>query len=245
MPEPKVIYEDADIIVVDKPAGMSVHADGKNTDPTLIDWLLSKFPEIRDVGEPQKLGGGAEAPRPGIVHRIDRETSGVLVVARNLTTYERMKKKFARREVQKTYRTFVYGAVLDDRGIIDKPIGRARGSSSRHSVKDMHGTMREAQTAFRTIGRSSGKGDEVTSYLEVFPKTGRTHQIRVHLASIHHAVVCDRVYSPKQESRLGFHRLALHALSLSFMHPSTGKKVLFEAPLPPDFVEAERQLRQV
>jgi len=244
MTEPKIIFEDASIIVVDKPSGISVHSDGRSTAPTLVDWLIARFPEIKDIGETQKLQDGSVIARPGIVHRLDRDTSGVVVVARTQPAYVRLKKQFARHEIQKTYRAFVYGAVKDDRGIIDKPLGRAQGSGSRRSVRNPHGVLREAQTAFRTISRTrpGTPAMETASYLEVFPKTGRTHQIRVHLAFIHHPVVCDKLYGPKLPPVLGFERLALHALSLSFTHPGTGKPVVFSAPLPDDFVEAERQI---
>ena len=241
MDEPKIIFEDDSIIVINKPSGMSVHADGRSTASNLADWLVSRFPEIKGVGEPQKLQNGSIIERPGIVHRLDRETSGGVVIARTQAAYARLKKQFTRHEIQKTYRAFVYGVVKEDRGIIDKPLGRARGSGSRRSVRDPHGTLREAQTAYRTIVRS-GDGKTPASYIEVFPKTGRTHQIRVHLASVHHPVICDKLYASGRECILGFSRLALHALSLSFTHPQTEQTVVFEAPLPPDFLEAERQI---
>ncbi len=242
MSEPKIIFKDDSIIVVNKPSGMSVHADGRSTAPNLADWLALRFPDIKGVGEPQKLQDGSVIERPGIVHRLDRETSGIIVIARTEIAYARLKKQFIRHEIQKTYRAFVHGVVKEERGIIDKPLGRARGSGSRRSVRDPHGTLREAQTAYRTIARS-GEGETAASYVEVFPKTGRTHQIRVHLASVHHPVVCDKLYAPGRECILGFSRLALHALSLSFTHPGTGEAVVFEAPLPPDFLEAEKQIR--
>ena len=242
MTSPKIIYEDDSIIVVDKPSGMSVHSDGKSDAPTLVDWLLERFPEIKDIGETQKLQNGAVIARPGIVHRLDRDTSGIIVVARTQQAYARLKKQFARHEIQKTYRAFVHGAVKEDRGVIDKPLGRARGSGSRRSVRNPHGALREAQTAFRTISRSQTGAPAAASYIEVFPKTGRTHQIRVHLAFIHHPVVCDKLYGPNLPPILGFSRLALHALSLSFAHPESGVQVLFTAQLPSDFIEAERQI---
>ncbi len=242
MAEPKIIFEDDSIIVVDKPSGMSVHADSRSTAPTLVDWLLARYPDLAGVGETQRLRDGTVIERPGIVHRLDRETSGALVVARTPQAYARLKKQFARREVHKTYRAFVYGVVKEDRGLIDKPLGRARGSGSRRSVRDPHGTLREAQTAFRTIARTGAAALAPASYIEVFPKTGRTHQIRVHLAYTHHPVVGDALYAAGQPLILGFSRLALHALSLSFTHPSTGAQVIYTAPLPPDFVEAERRL---
>ena len=244
MIEPTLLFEDDALIVVNKPAGLMVHADGKTNKqslkPTLVDWLLEKYPDMAAVGEEQTLDSGMIIQRPGIVHRIDRDTSGVLVVVRTQEAFLHLKEQFQEREVQKTYRAFVYGNIKDERGIIDKPIGGSRGGLGARSVKNTHGTMRDALTAFRVMQRSP----EV-SQVEVFPKTGRTHQIRVHFASIQRPVLCDRLYAPGRPSMLGFTRLALHALSVSFMHPSTGKKVSFTAPLPDDFLAAEAALQKL
>jgi len=234
--EPIVIYEDESLIVINKPAGMPVHADGKHDRATLVDWLLVRYPELKGVGEEQRLSDGTLIERPGIVHRIDRETSGVLVVARTQHAFEKMKQQFQNREVKKTYRAFVYGVLNDERGIIDKPIGSGRGGKGPRSALKPHGEMREAQTMYRVIER----GDEAT-YVEVFPKTGRTHQIRVHFAAIQKPIVADSLYAPSRAPILGFKRLALHALSVSFTHPKGGE-VSFSAPLPADFAEAEKLL---
>jgi 23S rRNA pseudouridine1911/1915/1917 synthase len=236
--EPIVIYEDEDIIVINKPPGMPVHADGRHERATLVDWLIVRYPELKGVGEQQTLPSGEVIDRPGIVHRIDRETSGIIVVARNKDSYEFLKEQFKEREVKKTYRAFVYGVINDERGIIDKPIGSSRGGLGPRSARRPLGTTREAQTMYRVIAR----GQDAT-YVEVFPKTGRTHQIRVHFAAIQKPIVADVLYAPSRPAILGFKRLALHALSVSFTHPN-GEEVNFEAPLPPDFVEAEAKLRK-
>jgi 23S rRNA pseudouridine1911/1915/1917 synthase len=236
--DPVVIYEDQDIIVIDKPAGMPVHADGRHDRATLVDWLIVRYPELKGVGEEQTLPNGEVIDRPGIVHRIDRETSGALIIARNEDAYHSLKEQFQNREVKKTYRAFVYGVINDERGIIDKPIGSSRGGLGPRSARSPKGEMREAQTMFRVIER----GEEAT-YVEVFPKTGRTHQIRVHFAAIQKPVVADVLYAPSRPPILGFKRLALHALSVSFTHPKGGE-VTFSAPLPADFVEAEAKLRK-
>ncbi|MDE2213156.1 MAG: RluA family pseudouridine synthase [Patescibacteria group bacterium] len=241
--QPTVLYEDDAIILIDKPSGLPVHKAVGKEEPTLADWLIIRFPELAEVGEPQRLGG-VTVPRPGIVHRIDRETSGILLLARTQQAFVRLKKQFQRREVHKTYRAFVYGALKEERGSIERPIGRARGSGSRRSVSRPHGMLREALTLFRTILHSAPGASEPSSYLEVFPKTGRTHQIRVHLASIGNPVICDELYAPNRPAVLNFSRLALHALSLSFVHPESGKQVTFEAPLPYDFLHAEKLLRE-
>jgi 23S rRNA pseudouridine1911/1915/1917 synthase len=230
---PVVIYEDSDIVVINKPAGLPVHADGKHERATLVDWLLVHYPELKDVGERQMLPDGTIIERPGIVHRIDKDTSGIMVVARNQAAFAFLKEQFQHREVKKVYRAFVYGPLKDERGIIDKPIGSARGGKGPRSARSPHGTLRDAQTAYRVLKRGAG-----ATYVEAFPKTGRTHQIRVHFSMIQHPVVCDPLYAPGRPALLGFGRLALHALSLTFVHPD-GREVVFEAPLPADFAEAE------
>ena len=237
--EPTVLYEDDSVIVVNKPAGLAVHADGKHDRETLVDWLVAEYPDIVGVGEPQTLTDGTVIDRPGIVHRIDRETSGVLIVARTQESFDFLKSQFQAREVRKVYRAFVYGNIKDDRGIIDKPIGSTRGGTGPRSAKNAYGVMREALTMYRVITRTP----EVT-YVEVFPKTGRTHQIRVHFAAIQRPIVADRLYASRREALLGFDRLALHALSLTVKIPRGGERT-FEAPLPPDFVQAEKELRSV
>lgn len=229
MQEPTIIYDDESIIVLDKPSGLMTHADGRSGEPTLVDWLVARYPELKDVGE---------AGREGIVHRLDRETSGVMVAARTPQAYERLKEEFHDREVQKAYRAFVHGPLKDERGIIARPIGSARGGSAPRSATRPYGTVRDAQTNYRRIANGAG-----AAYVEAFPQTGRTHQIRAHFSAIQHPIICDKQYAPGRPCILGFKRLALHAFSLSFIHPATGEKVSFEAPLPPEFVEAEKELR--
>ncbi|MCX6819880.1 MAG: RluA family pseudouridine synthase [Candidatus Adlerbacteria bacterium] len=225
--EPYILYEDADIIALDKPSGIIVYPDGKHDYPALDAWLEQKY----GVGNFH------------FVHRLDRETSGVLLVARTQEAHAFLKEQFAEREVRKVYRAFVHGVIQDERGVIDKPIGNARGGMGPRSTKQAHGQMREALTTFRVIARTTlaTEGDRA-SYVEVFPKTGRTHQIRVHFSSIQHPVLSDRLYAPGRPKLLGFERLALHALSITITHPS-GEEMTFTAPLPPEFVTAEAQLR--
>lgn len=228
--EPDILYEDEHILVINKPAGLMVHADSKSTSATLVDWLVERFPSIVGVGE---------EGRSGLVHRLDRETSGVMVVAKTQQAHARLKKQFADREVRKTYRAFVYGTT-PERGIIDKPIGSSRGMGPR-SAKSAYGKLREAVTAYRTI--ASTRKPTSASYVEVFPKTGRTHQVRVHFASLGHPILGDTLYAAARPAVLGFKRLALHAFLLAFAHPDSREEVAFEAPLPRDFVEAAKQLR--
>jgi len=230
MEEPKIIFEDDALVVVDKPSGIIVYPDGRHDYPALSHWLEKRQGE-----------GGFH-----FVHRIDRETSGVLVVAKTEDTHAFLKEQFQEREIKKIYRAFIYGALKEERGIIERPIGSARGGRGPRSATRPHGALRAASTVWRRIANSPAAlaaGGNSTAYIEAFPKTGRTHQIRVHCAAIQHPIVCDQLYAPQRPPLLGFKRLALHALSITVGHPS-GKEMTFEAPLPPDFLEAERQLRK-
>ena len=218
----EILYEDADMLVVNKPAGLAVHGDGKSTEPTLADWILEKYPRTRDVGE--------FSDRPGIVHRLDTGTSGVLVIAKNQPAFLWLKKQFQNRKILKIYNAFVWGEIKDARGIIDKPIGRSKSDFRQRSAeRGKKGKIRDAVTHFVVKKKSRG-----FSFLEIRPRTGRTHQIRVHLKAVGHPVVGDKLYAPKRELALGFNRLALHAVSLEFENLA-GNKISVTAPLPDDF----------
>jgi 23S rRNA pseudouridine1911/1915/1917 synthase len=219
--EPEIIFEDSEIVVVNKPAGMIVYPDGRHDYPALSRWLEKKY------------GAGGFH----FVHRIDRETSGVLVVAKTEAAHEFLKRQFGAREIKKTYRAFVYGPLKDERGTIARAIGGSRGGRGPRSATAPTGTTREAETLWRRIENGTN-----CSYIEAFPKTGRTHQIRVHFSAIQHPIICDALYAPGRPPMLGFTRLALHALSITITHPS-GQSMTFEAPLPADFVRAEEELR--
>lgn len=216
--QPTILFEDDALLVLDKPAGLQVIPDKNTERETLTAWLAEKYGEYH------------------IVHRLDRDTSGVLVVAKTEDVHAALKKQFQDREIKKTYRAFVHGSP-SERGIINKPIGSSRGGAGPRSAHMPYGKLREAHTVYRRI--KQGKG---AAYVEVFPKTGRMHQIRVHFSAIGHPVVGDRQYAPGRPEILGFPRHALHALSLTFVHPVSRKEMTFKAPLPPDFVAAEGQL---
>jgi 23S rRNA pseudouridine1911/1915/1917 synthase len=232
----RILFEDENILALDKPAGIAVHPDGKRERECVTDFLLQKYPEIKDVGEPMELEGGIVIPRPGIVHRIDKDTSGVLLVAKTQVGYEHLKHQFKERIIKKTYHAFVYRDLQTERGIIDKAIGRSAGSISRFDVSNIRGAKREAITRYKVL-----KHTKVASFLEVWPLTGRTHQIRVHLKAVHHPIVCDSLYAPKQPTELGFKRLALHASSITF-RDLEGKEREIKSVLPADFEEAKRQI---
>lgn len=229
----EILYEDGDIIAVNKPALLVVHSDGKTEEPSVADWVLANRPEMRDVGEPWTDPQGKTIYRPGIVHRIDRETSGVLLLCKNQEAFEIMKSKFQGHEVAKRYRAFVHGEVKGDAGTIDRPIARSRKDFRLWSAqRGGRGKEREAVTDYSVLGRSHG-----LSFVEARPKTGRTHQIRTHFKAINHPIVCDRLYAPKRETALGFDRLALHALSIE-VPDFKGRTISAEAPYPDDFRRA-------
>ena len=244
-----ILYEDADCFFVNKQAGISVHADGKTPETTLADLVLEKYPELAAVGEPLELQHGGQTIivlKPGIVHRLDKETSGVILVAKNKPAYEFLKKQFQEREIQKIYHAFAYGWIKEDTMTIDAPIGREAGGIRRWTTgTNMRGESREAVTEVAVLKRFGdreyeGKGstEEGTySFIEARPKTGRTHQIRVHLKSVNHPIVADSLYAPKRKKVLGFERLALHARSLEVLLPSGGRQTVV-APYPQDFQKA-------
>ncbi len=234
----KIIYEDKNLLAIDKPAGLVVHPDGKTIEPTLVDWILKNYPEIEDVGEPLVLSTGEIIKRPGIVHRLDRETSGILIVAKNQKTFLFLKEQFQERIIKKSYRAFVYGEMKEEKGIIDRPIGRSSKDFRMWSAqRGARGQMREAVTEYNVLERGNG-----FSFVEANPKTGRTHQIRVHFKAINHPIVSDSLYAPKREKGLGFERLALHSYSIEFSLPN-GKQIKLEAELPSDFKAALKQIR--
>ena len=182
--------------------------------------------------------GDKEVHRPGIVHRLDRDTSGVLLIAKNQEAYVHLKQQFKESNVTKVYRAFLYGAPKDVEGVIDLPIGRSnKDFRLRSAEKHPRGKLREALTKYKVLE----VGGEY-SYIEANPKTGRTHQLRAHFKSLQHPIVCDPLYAPKRECALGFNRLALHAYSLTLTLPN-GTTLCAEAPLPKDFIGALKALK--
>jgi len=233
----KVLYEDSNILAIDKPSGISVHPDGRTKGKTITDWVLKNYPKMKNVGEPmfvENKGEKIEIKRPGIVHRLDKDTSGVLLLAKNKKAYEFLKKQFQDREVKKTYVAIVSGSVKNDRGVINKPIGRSPKDFRRHLAgRGARGEMREAITEYKVLKRFRASSAPF-SYLEVRPKTGRTHQIRVHLKYLNHPVVCDSLYNPDNPCPKGLKRLALHAKSIEFKN-FKGESVKVESAIPLQF----------
>ena len=233
--QPTVIYEDADLVVINKPVGMLVHRDDRIDEFTVADWMLENYPESKGVGEPLEVTGGKVIDRPGVVHRLDRETGGVMVLAKKQDAYEHLKAEFHDRKAQKEYRAVVYGEIKEDDGVIDRPIARSKKDFRLWSAqRGGRGKQRDAVTEFEVIKRGLG-----WTYLKVFPKTGRTHQIRVHMKAIHHPIILDSLYAPKHEAMLGFESLALFAHTITLTIPSGDRKT-FEVELPEVFASLDK-----
>lgn len=210
-----IVYEDDQVAVVSKPAGMVVHPAFGHSSGTLVNAVLARWPEIASFSEPS---------RAGIVHRLDKDTSGVLIVAKTHAALESLRAQFKEREVRKRYLALVDGAPETPEGVINAPIGRDPAQRKRMAVRH---DGREAITEFRVVEHYADY-----SLVEVYPKTGRTHQIRVHLAFIGHPVAGDTVYGRcKQAIRLKRH--FLHAAAITFTRPGSNEAITAEAPLPP------------
>jgi 23S rRNA pseudouridine1911/1915/1917 synthase len=223
----RVIAENQWLIAVDKPAGLIVHSDGRTVEPTLADWLLERWPQLKDVGEPWLSPQGESIPRPGIVHRLDRTTSGIMIVAKTQEAWEHVRAEFKARRVEKTYRALLHGR-LEGGGRISAEIDKG-GTPKRWFAKDCPpDSKRAAITDWRTLEVR----DEVT-LVEAMPRTGRTHQLRVHFAHIGHPLVGDHLYANGLPTR-GFARPMLHAHSISFVVPQ-GERVTYEAEVPHEF----------
>ena len=219
-----IVYEDGDICVVSKPRGMVVHPAVGNESGTLVNALLYHF------GDLSSIGGEI---RPGIVHRIDKMTSGLLVVAKNDLAHERLAKQFADHSAHRSYIALVAGNIKEEEGTVDAPIGRHPTDRKRMAVVP---NGRRAMTHYRVLHRFSS-----VTVLALELETGRTHQIRVHMAHIHHPVVGDTVYSSGKNS-LGMAGQALHGWRLQLVHPVTGAHMSFTAPLPEDMRLALKRL---
>ncbi len=221
-----IVYEDEELLVVDKPAGLAVHPSPGHSRHTLVHAVLAHCPDLSGVG-------GTE--RPGIVHRLDKDTSGLIIVAKNDKAHLSLARQLKERKVEKTYLALVEGRFKQAEGVIDAPIGRHPRHRKRMAVVERGTSVRsrEARTRYRLVREVDGR-----SLLEVRPETGRTHQIRVHLASIGHPIVGDLVYGRKQRGPGRIERQFLHASRLAFRHPRTGERLELQAPLAEDLAQA-------
>ena len=244
-----VVYEDDDCVVINKAPGMTVHPAAGRMSGTLVNALLHHCPELKGIG--------AEG-RPGIVHRLDKDTSGVMVVAKNHRSLQILARQFKDRAVQKQYLAVVWGKFETNSGIIDRPIGRHRSQRKRMSSRFAHSRTREALTEWNVERCFELKADarsiRSVTLLRLWPKTGRTHQIRVHLADLGYPLIGDKVYgrrSPSDSKRSpaislldNFPRQALHAESLEFSHPKTGLRIEFKAALYDDIDQLVKELEK-
>ena len=217
-----IIYEDDDLLVIDKPAGLAVHPAPGHPGHTLVNAILSHFPRLADV---------SDSLRPGVVHRLDKDTSGVMLVAKNRTAQQNLSDQFKAHSVGKAYLVLVKGRLTPEQGVIEAPMGRDPRNRKRMAVVT---EGREARTEYQVI-RYMGN----YTLLEVMPETGRTHQIRVHLSAIGYPVVGDKVYGVKSPH---LSRQFVHASRLGFKLPSTGEYVEFTSELPPDLEQALKDI---
>lgn len=255
----KILKEDKNYLVFDKPAGMVVHGDGKEAkkQETVSDYILKNFKKIKGVGEDLVVSSGQKevvVPKPGIVHRLDKETSGCLLIAKNNQAYESFKKQFQGREIKKEYVALVWGHLKQETGLIDLAIARSKNDFRKKEVVRVK--VQGVEEAFRGEERASVTRYKVMKRLELFgqklslvayyPETGRMHQIRIHTKSIGHPIVFDYLYGPKGKMHLEFEkkyfkniktspRHMLHARTLTFHDPVSHALVKVEAPLPKIF----------
>lgn len=212
-----VVYEDDDLAVINKQPGLVVHPAPGNREHTLVNALLSRFVQLSDINK----------NRPGIVHRLDKETSGLLVIAKNNTSHLKLAKQFSEHSIERKYIAIVVGKVEFDEDVIEAPIGRHPLKRKNMSVSFLENT-RYAKTYYRTLKRGRN-----FSFLELRPFTGRTHQLRVHLDFLGHPILGDVKYGKNNT----FSRMALHAQEIGFIHPSTGKFMHFSSEIPQEFRE--------
>lgn len=226
-----IVYEDIDLIVINKPAGMVVHPAAGHDAGTLVNALLAHCPELRDASPEMRWG---------IVHRLDKDTSGLIVVAKTPAARENLQRQFKSRSVTKVYMALVEGHLAPPQGLIDVPIGRDKAQRKRMTVV---ADGRPSRTMYKAI-EFFAKGQRQYTLVEVRPQTGRTHQIRVHLAWLKFPIVGDMVYGRRRQTMLPLQRQFLHAQSLTFRLPSDGREITFTAPLPSDLASVLEALRR-
>ena len=221
-----ILYQDTDVVVVNKPCGMVVHPAAGNEDKTLVNALLYHVHDLSGIGGEM---------RPGIVHRLDKDTSGLILIAKNDRAHMLLSEQFKERSMEKHYRAVAFGSFRDENGLIDAPIARHPVDRKKMAIVP---DGKPSQTEWKVLERLKG-----ATYLDVHLLTGRTHQIRVHMHSIGHPLLGDRIYAPNIKTSVHIPRLMLHAYSLAFTHPTTGDRMEITAPLPEKFSTVLEKLR--
>ena len=237
--EIKIVFENENILALNKPKGILVHGDGRHENYTIVDWILENRPEIENIGEDIFLSEEKKIKRPGVVHRLDKDTTGILLIAKNEDTFYSLKEQFKNRDIKKNYRAFVYGSVKFDRKLIQAEIGRSKTDFRKWTTnRGVRGEARNAETEYVLIKKNSN-----FSYLDIFPKTGRTHQIRVHMQYDNHPIIADHLYAGKnfdredKASNLFFETQALHAYKIKFKDLNA-EEIELTAEIPEDFKKA-------
>ena len=221
-----ILYQDADVVLVNKPSGMVVHPAAGNESGTLVNALLYHVHDLSGIGGEM---------RPGIVHRLDKDTSGLILIAKNDAAHAALSEQFKQRTMEKHYRAVAHGSFSKEEGLIDAPIGRHPVDRKKMAVVQ---NGKPSRTEWHVLEHVSG-----ATYLDVHLLTGRTHQMRVHMLSIGHPLLGDKIYAPNLKTSVCVPRLMLHAYSLAFTHPTTGERMTFRAPLPAAFEETLQKLR--
>jgi 23S rRNA pseudouridine1911/1915/1917 synthase len=252
----EVLYEDAGIVVINKPFGIAVHADGKMTEHTIVDWVVEHYPSAVNVGEDIETGGISVIKKSGIVHRLDKDTTGALIICKTEKAYRKMKLQFMNHEIKKEYVAICYGWPKTDTGIINTPIARSKSDFRKKEIAinkkggDTHrGEEREALTRYKVMNKKEIDGEKI-AMIAFYPETGRMHQIRVHTKSIGHPIIGDILYGYKkvefEDALYGKNkrRQLLHAKSIEFVNPSNRyeegekkEKQKVECKLPKDFTD--------
>ncbi|OGG61555.1 hypothetical protein A3C87_02825 [Candidatus Kaiserbacteria bacterium RIFCSPHIGHO2_02_FULL_49_34] len=231
----EIIYEDKNVLVINKPSGLLVHEEKQGSaEETVVSWFIQKYPDAKGVGEPQFDMQGNLIERSGVVHRLDKGTSGVLILAKNQPAYEHLKAQFHDRLAHKEYHAIVYGYFKAIKGRIEAPIGRSKSDPRKRSAfKTAIGTLRDAVTDWELITQNAH-----FAHVRLLPKTGRTHQLRAHLTSIVHPIVGDWLYASKEqsESTQEVPRILLHAYALTIALPE-GEEKKFSTELPSEFTD--------
>ena len=221
-----ILYQDSDVVVVNKPCGMVVHPAAGNEERTLVNALLYHVHDLSGIGGEM---------RPGIVHRLDKDTSGLILIAKNDKAHVLLSDQFKERTMEKHYRAVAVGNFREQEGLIDAPIARHPVDRKKMAIVP---DGKPSQTEWKVLERLKG-----ATYLDVHLLTGRTHQIRVHMHSIGHPLLGDRIYAPNIKTNVHIPRLMLHAYSLAFTHPTTGERMEIMAPLPEKFAVTLEKLR--